>query len=239
MMRFISLISILTACASAQAPTDELAGTETTEAASVDGKADAAGGTFTYFSITADLRKCMSPVCGGYFLSRVGRDYTWCVDGSARDTCYAPMLDWSEANLSETSQGKLVAAAANATAIVRGRFAHRWWSGFGDLGRFVVTEAWVAENASVPEGVFVKIVPSGIVCITTPCPTITEQRLNSLRSANIAEIDWTPAELTDREIEGFSDDIWAGTGAIIAGDRYYFKGGKGRTATAGYHRLHD
>src|SRR5690349_9895603 len=81
---------------------DELAGENSTDDA-IDGKADAAvDGAYTYFEVWADLRKCAAPMCGGFFVARLNRSTTTCVNGSAKASCYVPTLDWSEANLSET-----------------------------------------------------------------------------------------------------------------------------------------
>jgi hypothetical protein len=209
-----------------------------------DGKADgAADGAYTYFEIKADLRKCLAPVCGGFFLDRLNRTTTVCVNGSSSASCYVPALDWSEAGLSAGLQSKLVDATNNLAggtrAIVRGRFASKTYPGHGNLGRFVVTEAWVAESDTVAEGVFAKLVPSGIVCITAPCPSLKEKGLNGSNSANIAEVDWSYANLTDKQIEGFTTEMFSDHGTIIAGSRYYDGHAKGRTATAAYHRLVD
>lgn len=234
---------VLTACTSQ--PTDELAGESAADDA-VDGKADAAvDGAYTYFEVWTDLRKCASPICGGYFLARLNRSYTTCADRQERAACYVPSLDWSESLLS-TVQDKLTSAAnadamsPGVRAIVRGRFAPQQYAQ-GNLGRFVVTEAWVEEGDAVSDGVFVRAKTNSIQCITAPCPTITEKALNTSRSANIAGIDWSFAGLTDRETESFQAALSTDSGVIIAGDRYTVSENghtaKGRTATAAYARL--
>jgi hypothetical protein len=237
---------LITACTSA--PTDELAG-ETSADNAIDGKADAAtDGAYTYFEVYRDLRKCASPICGGYFLARLNRSYTTCADHVDRASCYVPSLDWSESQLSGGLTAKLDDAAfIDATtngvhAIVRGRFAPQQYVQ-GDLGRFVVTEAWVEEGAAVSDGVFVRAKTNHIECIAAPCPTITEKALNESRSANIAEIDWSLANLSDREVASFNDNLSSDSGVILAGDRYTVsengRTAKGRTATAAYSRLVD
>jgi len=237
---------LLTACATT--PTDELAGENSADDA-VDGKADAAvDGAYTYYEVYKDLRKCASPICGGYFVARLNRSYTTCVDYVDRAACYVPALDWTESFVSQTLQPKLDDAAyADATssgvrAIVRGRFAPQQYSQ-GNLGRFVVTEAWVSETDAVSDGVFVRAKTNSIQCIAAPCPTITEKALNTSRTANIAEIDWSLAGLTDREVQGFNDKLATDSGVIFAGDRYTVsqngRTAKGRTATAAFSRLVD
>jgi hypothetical protein len=237
----------VTACASS-GPVDDLAG-ETSADDAVDGKADAAvDGAYTYFEVWKDLRKCAAPICGGFFVARVNRSYTFCVDHSAQSACYVPSLDWSEANLSDGQQAKLLDAAnIDATtdgvhAIVRGRFAPQSYAQ-GNLGRFIVTEAWVEEGDSVSDGVFVRAKTNSIQCIAAPCPTITEKALDTSRSANIAEIDWSYANLSEREVESLTAELSTDSGVIFAGDRYTVtengRQAKGRTATAVYQRLVD
>ena len=241
-------LSLAPACASSD-PDDELAAETNTDDA-LDGKADAsASGVYTYFEISSDLRRCASPMCGGFFMKRLNRSTTVCVDGSLHETCYAPELDWSESGLSAAQQDKLLAAAGkDATStgtygIVRGRFAKTNTTPVPSLGRFVVTEAWVAEGTTVSHGVFAKVAQNGINCIAAPCPSLTEKKLNGSSKANIHDLDWEPAQLTSHQIDGFVEQLAAPSGIIVAGDRYTFtengRKGKGRTVTAAYHRLAD
>src|SRR5512138_615798 len=108
----LPLISLVPACTSS-AVYDELAG-ESPDDDIADGKGDVAvDGTYTYYAITTDTRKCASPACGGYFVSRLNRTTTVCVDHSVQASCYVPTLDWSESNLASTEQDRLVTAARN------------------------------------------------------------------------------------------------------------------------------
>lgn len=252
---FASLLLGLAACA-ANGPTDELAG-ETAEDLAGDGKADAsADGTYTYFAIKSDLRRCAAPMCGGFFLERLNRTTTVCHDGSKDAACYAAELDWSEAGLNDQTRAQLVTAAGNGAigegidAIVRGRFAplaaaskQASVQGEPTYGRFIVTEAWVSESEAVADGVFVKAKDSGVRCITTPCSSIIEKNLNGSRSAAIAGIDFEPAGLSEASLSRVTNDMVASGGILIAGDRYTINENgstaKGRTATAVFSRLVD
>ena len=107
--------------------------------------------------------------------------------------------------------------------------------------RFIVTEAWVAENDSISEGVFVRVKDNGVRCITTPCPTIGEKALNTSRSATVHGLDWDVADLDEDQVAKLSTEMVATPyGIIIAGDRYTFKennqNARGRTVTAAYRR---
>ena len=243
----LSIFSALTACAST-GEQDELAG-ETTADDAIDGKADAAvDGAYTYFEIRRDLKRCAAPMCGGYYLERLNRTSTVCHNGSLAASCYTPELDFSEANLSDELQSALIEAAGRdavapgAVALVRGRFASKKYTGFGNLGRFVVTEAWVAENDAVASGVFTKVVDNNVRCIQAPCPTITEKGLNTSRSANIHGLDFTVGGFDEDQISKLTTEmVDRPSGIIIAGDRYTYTENhvkaKGRTVTAAYRRL--
>jgi hypothetical protein len=251
-LKALAATSILafSACADEPHVVDELA-QETSADDALDSKADsAAAGTYTYFEIWSDFRKCASPICGGFFLHRLNRSSTICHNGAARGSCYTPALDFSQSDLGADMQDALREAASRdamspgVVAIVRGRFAPQQYAGFGNLGRFVVTEAWVAESDSVSEGVFVKAHDNGIRCITSPCPTIREKALNTPLWANIHDVDWSFADLDEDQVAQLSLDMVAQPhGVLLAGKRYLYRDnnqwGKGRTVTAAYRRLMD
>lgn len=236
-------LSFVPACASSDTDDELLA--DSADDANLDGKADSDNGAYTYYSIKFDMRRCASPMCGGWFLSRVNRSTTVCHTGASAASCYTPALDWSESGLDQDQQDKLLGASAKINAryaLVRGRFAKKnTTTPQPDLGRFIVTEAWVAEGETAPEGVFAKVYENGVRCISAPCPTLTEKGLNTGNSANIANLDFAPADLTDNQIDDCVGQYVAPGGLIIAGDRYTFKlngrSGKGRTVTNAYRRL--
>jgi hypothetical protein len=243
----VTALPLMFAACATETTTDELAG-ETAADDGGDGKADgAADGVYTYFEISTDMRKCASPVCGGFFLKRLNRSTTVCANGHASASCYTPELDWTQSNLDDDQQYKLLGASTQGAStegvygIVRGRFAAKTYPGHGNMGRFVVTEAWVAETAAMSDGVFVKVHDGGVRCIAAPCASTIEKGLNTSRFAMIADIDWSPAGLTSHEVEGFVNDLFQPSGAIVVGSRYTVtengRKAKGRTATAAYHRL--
>lgn len=252
-MRFLASLSVvsslaLVACAASDTGvTDELAGESAADdAVSSDGKADAAiDGASTYFAITT------ADADGGFALARVNRSTTTCYDGHARGACYTQELDWSEAAVSEALRAKLVDAAdraagdGNVWGLVRGRFAKAQLSSSQpSWGRFVVTEAWIAEGGLPADGVFVRVKANGVRCIAAPCPSLTETGLNESRTANIAAVDFASSGLSDRQVQGFTDAFFGDAGgAIVVGDRYTVRANgrtaKGRTASNAYHRLVD
>ncbi len=238
----LSALVLLSACSSGT-DGDELAGEADHDDG--DGKSDTStpGGASSYFAIRGDARECVFPACGGYFLDRLNATKTTCHDRKTADSCYVPELDWSQSNLNLAQQLTLTQAASGGAdgvaAIVRGKFmANALASGAPEMGRFVVTEAWVPEGKGVSAGVFAKILDNGRRCAVAPCPHLTEKALNSSRSATIHALDFDPAGYDEATLEKVGHDLFEATGLIIAGERYSIgTRGKGRTVTVAYRNL--
>jgi hypothetical protein len=234
------LISALAGCSASAYPSDE-------PASDSQSAYDAATTNDAYFEIWADLRKCASPTCGGWFVSRLNRSTTTCVDGRTGTSCYAPVLDWSATGLTLEQQVPFLdacnrAAGSSGTyAIVRGAFARTNATPRPELGRFLIQEAWVAEGDPVTDGTFVRVQDNGIRCFAAPCPSLTEQTLNMTSTANIAAMDWSPSGLSADEIAECTQDLMTPSGLLIAGSRYdYTENGtaaKGRTVTAAFQQI--
>jgi hypothetical protein len=245
-----AMVSLLTVSACTdEVVVDELAGADEVEPA--DGKGDTTdGGTSTYYEISRDMRKCTFPMCSGFFLDRLNASTTKCHDGTNKEQCYTPELDMSESGLSTAAYDKLAEMSAQSTfspgvrAIVRGRFAKKnLTTPTPSLGRFIVTEVWLSQSEAVSSGVFAKVMDNGIRCIAAPCPSTVEKALNTSRTANIVEIDFSTSQVPDSVLEEVGNDMFEPHGVIIAGERYtaHFQGrsGKGRTATAVYRRMQE
>lgn len=246
----LTLLTTLTTCAalgthvastSAQ-PADKSVG----DSAGVTAAADPAGG---YYAISSDLRRCATPLCGGWFLSQLNRSTTQCHDRRTAEQCYTPVLDWSNTGLSEEQRAELLAASQSSAvsrqvyAIVRGSFAPTNSTTQPTLGRFVVTEAWVAEGDAPASGTFVWVHDNGLRCLVAPCPNLTERTLNTSQVTDIADIDFAPAGLTDAEREVCTAAMYGPNGLIVAGQRYTVQANgntaPGRTATEAYRRVDE
>ena len=70
----------------------------------------------TYYYLRPDYRRCVSPLCGGYFIRRPNQPQTKCVDGTWQRECYVAQVDL---------EGLGADAHVGAGAIVRGRIAPR------------------------------------------------------------------------------------------------------------------
>jgi hypothetical protein len=187
-------------------------------------------------------------MCGGVIVDRVNRAATACTGGDGgpiwAESCYAADIDWSQSGLDQeqidTVRGSIGNNIEGGRVLVRGYLrSHDWGNGL-ELGRLFVTEAWMAQTDAEPAGVFVKVKDAGIVCITTPCSSTAELKLNSSLSATIAGLDFEPSGADESVIEKATGALFT-TGAIVAGYRYtvYENGhtAKGRRAYQVYLRL--
>jgi hypothetical protein len=210
-------------------PPDELG--EETPADGEEGKGDAAA-AFTFFNVLPDTRACSldSPAdCGtGFFVSRANRSTTQCGRGVLAAQCKVNAIDWSGTAMpASVAQGYEDDLRNGQPLLVRGSLL----PAANDAGLTLhPTEIWVASQPEWVEGVFTLVQDNGLRCVTAPCPSLTERRLNSNLSANIADVDFeasgAEAELIERAQSDLFDD-----GVIIVGYRYYFDGrAKGRTA---------
>lgn len=180
-----------------------------------------------YYIVThVDMRKCVSPLCGGWFVKRVNRKLTRCADGSRQPECHVLDLDLSAIGLSEEEEQRVEFLWGASHALVRGSI------GRGDGGlaypidTLKATEAWAGVAESMPDGRFYGVTGSGIVCITYPCQSFTETKLNASESANIHGVDLAASGATDQEFQdGFAE--LAGSGILVAGKHTTISGPAG------------
>jgi hypothetical protein len=212
-------------------PTDELAGESATDGDA--GKADAPG-AFTYFTVTPDRRACsLNSRCGGYFVARANRSTTTCADGTAAARCYVDAVELTKLAMPKSvADGYQARLRAGEGFLVRGDLAKR-----ATGAALAATELWVPAVAdAAPSGVFIIAQDSGIRCITAPCPSVRETRLNSTRTANIDALDLEASGADADTVDRGGAAVY-GDGVIVAGDRFYQNGGgKGRSASQFYTR---
>ncbi len=185
---FVALVVALAAAACSvpsgrqdEAPERERDGSEVTETPRA---ADDA-----FFLVTRpDYRKCMWPLCGGVYVAQVNQAQTDCVlEGSAAD-CYVAEIDWSAVGLAPTELGDVKAQAAQGHVLVRGTMENHAYPSH-ELPVLVATGAWHGVTLNPPTADFYYVVDNGITCITFPCPSLTELRLNTSDTQQIAGLD--------------------------------------------------
>lgn len=94
------------------------------------------------FSLRPDPRMCPSPMCGGWWISRVNHAQMRCADGTTAQACYVAEVDWSGLGLSAQDEAHLQSEAAAERVLVRGRPYLVTFGGM-QLGGLAATQAWI------------------------------------------------------------------------------------------------
>jgi hypothetical protein len=228
---FISLMtSILVPACAETTVTDELAGES--EADGEIGKGDAATGAHGFLLVSPDTRQCSLDAggdCGtGFFVSTPNRSTMRCGFTLPMAQCKVHEIDWSGTAMPDSvAKGYENDLRSGAPLLVRGELV----PAPDDSGvHLAVREIWVASSPEWAEGVFTFVKDNGLRCIKAPCPSMTEQKLNSNLSAQISELDLQVSGASDELIDSAYRQLY-GDGLVVVGYRYYDRdGGKARTA---------
>ena len=174
----------------------------------------------TYYTLRRDLRRCASPMCGGYFVSGVNQTKTRCADGKYSKQCYVAEIDW---NNQPGDQER--------NALVRGVLTSKAHPSFGKLGMLRVSESWTAATDKTPTGTFYRVRDLGVRCITHPCPTHEEARLNSTTKRKIAGVELTGVGASEDDLKLAFESMTGPEGIIASGSDMPVKGPGGRSYT--------
>jgi hypothetical protein len=171
----------------------------------------------TFYRLRRDRRRCATPMCGGYFVKRVNLSSTRCANGGWSRECYVARIDWNGQPENESDD-----------LLMRGNIVAKRHERFGNLGELRVSESWKAVGANQPVGVFYRVRDRGVRCITHPCPTHSEAKLNSSVSRNIAGVNLEGAELGENA--SVVNMAMTGTdGVIVSGNDIRVTGPGGRS----------
>lgn len=168
----------------------------------------------SYLIVTRqDTRKCAYPMCGGYFVKAVNKARTRCADGSLQAECHAVQLNARALGWSDEQRAAFDAQFAQGKALVRG-FLEPAPAGFYTADQLTITEAWSAQGPKKPMGAFYSVKSTGIVCITTPCPSLAATRLNSLSRPLNPSLDLSPSGVDEPTLQSAFEAL--GTSGILA-----------------------
>lgn len=168
-----------------------------------------------YYTVRRDFRKCVSPICGGYFIKQVNLKATPCVDGVFREECYVSAIDWSSLKVSPYQLVK-IQNDDGSRVILRGNIVPVTFPGFGEFGNLRVKEAFYAVTNAPAKGTFVGLKDNGIRCITTPCFSTNQLVLNKPNISQVSSIDLNQTGATPEQIEAATREIF-GQGLITVG----------------------
>jgi hypothetical protein len=158
----------------------------------------------SYVGLRPDLRKCIGPTCGGYFVHDVNR--------ATVTEKYVSGLDFSSSGLSNDDQARVLSGIDQ--VVLRGKLGPQE-PHFGTQA-FIVSEAYrglPGLTLGSGDGYF-KVQEETIECITAPCPTLSEVRVNHTTKTLFHELSLTGL--------GFVDQAWLNKrvtegGAIASG----------------------
>jgi hypothetical protein len=131
-----------------------------------------------YFIVTRhDTRKCISPICGGFFVKRVNQATTTCADGTKQAECYVSSFSLGGIGLSAREESELRGAVETGKALVKARMYKQKFNGTV-LGTLKANEGWLGATGGTPDGTFYRAADNGMRCVKAPCPSTTAYALN-------------------------------------------------------------
>jgi hypothetical protein len=174
---------------------------------------------FGYFAVTRhDSRRCISPICGGFFVKRVNQATTLCADGTRQAECYVSAISLTGVGLSEREESELRGAVETGKALVKARMYKQIFNGM-TLGIIKANEGWLGATGSTPDGTFYRVADNGIRCVKAPCPSTTAYALNGGDDHNVIKVNLgntaTPAD--QAALDRASAALGTSEGIMIAG----------------------
>lgn len=186
-------------------------------AASSSGPVEPPMATSMYFTIRKDVRRCAAPMCGGYFVRAVNNVRIKCADRRSASECYVGEIDWN-------GNGKVEPQRA----LIRGEIVSERKLKFG---RFRVQESWQAAGSKTGGGDFYRARDLRINCITHPCMTHHEVRLNSTFERDVAGVQLNNAGASDSVLQEALRAMQSEEGILVTGTHKPDKGPAGTADT--------
>ncbi len=174
-----------------------------------------------------DVRLCPSPACGGIFVKAVNRLLTRCPDGALRFECYIAGVDLSALNLTEADSASFIRLFRHGLGLVKGTFRPLPLHSGTGLADLIAEEAWEAQGQRDHRGFSYLFRENGIRCFTFPCPSVSEEKLNSPRARSISALDLSRTGATEQEIAAGQESLFT-TGLIASGSHRTFTGPAGK-----------
>jgi eight-cysteine-cluster-containing protein len=155
-----------------------------------------------YFTVRPDVRRCIAPLCGGFFIDPVNRRKLRCADGRRAEECYVAGIDLSALGPEAT----ISSSPLEPPVVVRGVLQETKFEGLDVvLDTLIASELWEPVTRAEARGRFVRLSDSGVRCITEPCPSILAELLNRDRGRFLDEVDLSRLKLDERQRE----EAWA------------------------------
>ncbi|HEX6730682.1 MAG TPA: DUF6748 domain-containing protein [Pyrinomonadaceae bacterium] len=181
---------------------------------------DSLASTSTFFTIRRDVRRCASPRCGGFFVRRVNTRGTRCADGRQMTECYVAEIDWNGHSQPEPNR-----------TLIRGELTSLSHRRMGRFGLLRASEVWEAGSDKSATGDFFRVRDLGLRCITHPCLTHHEAKLNTTASRDIAGVELNGAGASNDRLSEAVKAMTSQGGIIVNGLHRQVSGPAGRAVT--------
>jgi hypothetical protein len=173
-----------------------------------------------YFTARPDYRKCVSPLCGGYFVKSVNKRLTPCADGTRQLECYVASISYGAGTLDEGQ------SFSNRTPLLLlGNISSKEFNSFGNLGIFIAKAVYQSATQTSATERFFSIENNGIVCITSPCFSYDQNVLNSsIRTISLSNINLEKTGASADLIEQAQSRLASGEPLLASGKNHTYKG---------------
>jgi hypothetical protein len=176
-----------------------------------------APGASGYFIVTRpDYRRCAAPFCGGYFVKLVNQPTTRCADGAQREECHVFDVDLSPAGLRGAEADQFEQRFGQGGGVARGTLQLTRDEFGNPVDTLAASESWRGVARSALTGEFYRVIDTGLVCVTFPCDSFGEERLNSAERRLIAGIDLEASGAGGAQVSRGLAELRA-TGILVAG----------------------
>lgn len=173
-------------------------------------------GTTAYYSVTRDLRRCMSPMCGGYWIKRVNKATTKCVDGTFAAQCYVFDIDDAALGLNDDELAAFQSDLGEGLAIVRAKIKAQAFGTLGTFGLLSLIEGWVASAPATVTGTHYLVTGTPVRCFAAPCFSISARTVNSTYKRMISDLNLGVIPDEEKEAEGYAT-VAEGKTLIVSG----------------------
>jgi len=205
-------LAAVPACSASPDALDEGDGSDADEAAGALSSNVNSG----YFVVTRqDMRKCMSPYCGGVFVKRVNAAKTRCMDGTYLSECYVASVNLTALGLSDQEVSDFNGALDGGKGLVRATFAKNAYA--PQVADLKVAEGWEAATGSAPIGTFYRAADNGIRCIKAPCPSTSIYKLNSAVSQHAGvDLEKTATKADADVLDAAQNALYGNKAGVLA-----------------------
>lgn len=151
-----------------------------------------------FYRVQRDLRKCPSPLCGGYFITPLNK----------KATTYVSDVDWGGLGLSDAQLAELEAGTNDGGVVVLGRIV-RPLPPIPAMPVDIKTQvlvlsaqaAWAAATDNKPSGINYRLEDTGIVCIKDPCFSLLAHQLNTSAKHKLSGLDLQGVGATQEQLD--------------------------------------